>query len=174
MRAPLTYEDLVAVGGHRDQAGHRQVADTVLEWATEVHPEDEPTTAELLAEAGWQLDLAGDTDAALEVLRRSRLAGPTTPDVRCSIVAVLLADDRVEEARAEADNIRRSRPAVVDCDAMAQVWETAGDLEQALRWTSIGLNRIDLDADDEIDVEASTDLLQTRARVRTAMGLPPE
>jgi len=174
VRDPLTYDDLIELAAHRDQAGHREAADTVLQWAAEVHPHDEPTTAELLAEAGWQLDLAGDTDAALDVLRRSQLAGPTTPDVRCSIVAVLLAADRVQEARDEADDIRRSRPAVVDCDAMAQVWETAGDLDQALRWSSIGLNRIDLDADDEIDVEASTQLLQTRARIRTAMGLPPE
>ncbi len=176
VREPLTYDDLEATEGHRSPAGHRTLADSLLDWATVVHPDDEPSTAELLAEAGWHLDLAGDTDAAIAVFRRAVEAQGrrAVPDPRCSIVAVLLASDRQDEARAAAEEFRRTRPDVTDCTAMAEVFETAGDLTQAARWTAIGLARLELSTDDELDAGEAEQLLVTRARIRTAQGLPPD
>lgn len=174
MRGPLTHDDVEAVEGHRSPTAHRALADTVLGWADDPHPEDEVSVAELLAEAGWHLDLAGDTDAALAVFDRSLAAGSTRPDVRCSVVAVLLACDRTAEAREVADALRRARPAVPDCAAMAEVWELAGELEQAARWTAIGLARLELSTDEDLDAGEAELLLTTRARVRAAQGLPPD
>ena len=91
-----------------------------------------------------------------------------------SITAVLLASDRRDEAQAVADELRRTRPDVSDCLAMAEVFETAGDLAQASRWTAIGLARIELSTDDELDAGEAEQLLVTRSRIRTAQGLPPE
>lgn len=175
VRRPLTFDDLADTGGHRSPGAHRTLAETLLDWATEVHPDDEPSTAELLAEAGWQLDLAGDTDAALEVFRRAVDAdGTTVPDVRCSMTAVLLAAGRADEARTVADEVRRSGPDVTTCSSMAEVYEVADDLTQAARWTAIGLTRLELTADHELDAGEAEQLLVTRARVRAAQGLPPD
>ncbi|SCX56558.1 hypothetical protein SAMN03159343_3446 [Klenkia marina] len=173
MRPPLTEDDLDATEGHRTPAAHRELAQTLLGWAEEVHPDDEVSTAALLAQAGWQLDLAGDTDGALDVFRRSQGArGTVEPDVRCSMAAVLLASGRTEEARAVAEKFRRSRPAPAECAAMAEVFETAGDLDQAARWTAIGLTRLELTVDDELDNWEAEYLLRARARIRAAQGLP--
>ncbi|SDP12206.1 hypothetical protein SAMN05660199_03209 [Klenkia soli] len=176
MREPLTYDDLEATEGHRSPDAHRTLAESLLEWASVVHPDDEPSTAELLAEAGWHLDLAGDTDAAIAVFRRAAEAEgrPAVPDTRCSIAAVLLASGRPDEARAVADELRRTRPGVTDCTAMAEVFETADDLVQAARWTAIGLARVELATDDELDTGEVEQLLHTRSRIRTAQGLPPD
>ena len=176
MREPLTYDDLEATEGHRSPDAHRELAEQILGWAEVEHPDDEPSTAELLAEAGWHLDLAGDTDAAVAVFRRAvDVEGRrAVPDPRCSIAAVLLASDRRDEAQAVADELRRTRPDVSDCLAMAEVFETAGDLAQASRWTAIGLARIELSTDDELDAGEAEQLLVTRSRIRTAQGLPPE
>lgn len=173
MRPPLTVDDLEATEGHRSPEAHRELADTLLGWAREVHPDDEVSSAEVLAQAGWQLDLAGDTDAALDVFRRALTAeGRVEPDVRCSMVAVLLASDRPDEARAVAEEFRRTRPGPAECAAMAEVFEVAGDLDQAARWTAIGLTRLELTVDDELDDWEAEYLLRTRARVRAAQGLP--
>lgn len=173
MRPPLTEDDLEATEGHRTPEAHRELAETVLGWAEETHPDDEVSPAEILANAGWHLDLAGDTDAALEVFRRSLAAeGRVEPDVRCSMAAVLLASGRAEEARAVAEEFRRSRPGPAECTAMAEVFETADDLEQAARWTAIGLTRLELTVDDELDDWEAEYLLRARARIRAAQGLP--
>ncbi len=176
VRAPLTYDDLEGTEGHRSPAAHRDLAETILQWAAEVHPDDEPSPAELLAEAGWHLDLSGDTDGAIAVFRRAVETGgrPPVPDTRCSIVAVLLASDRRDEARTVADEFRRTRPGVTDCTAMAEVFEMADDLSQAARWTAIGLAHLELATDDELDDHQAEQLLVTRARIRAAQGLPPD
>lgn len=174
MRGPLSQDDVEAAGGHHSPEGHRALAETVLGWAADPHPDDEVTPAELLVDAGWHLDLAGDTDAALAVFRRALEAGPTVPDARCSMAAVLLASERTAEAREVADELRRAKPPIATCSAMAGVFETAGDLDQAARWTAIGLARLELSTDfDVVDGEAEL-LLTTRARVRAAQGLPPD
>lgn len=174
VRGPLTHDDVEATEGHRDPAGHRALADTLLGWAAVVHPDDEPTTAELLAGAGWHLDLAGDTEAALAVFRRSQEAGDLVPDVRTSVVAVLLASGRSDEAHAEAEAFRRTRPSVLDCVALAEVWEIEGDLGQAARWTALGLARLELSTDEDLDAGEAELLLTVRARIRANQGLPPD
>ena len=176
MREPVTYDDLEATEGHRSPAAHRELAELIQDWAAVVHPDDQPSTTELLAEAGWRLDLAGDTAAAISLFRRAvEVEGRrAVPDTRCSIVAVLLASDRPDEARTVADELRRTRPGVADCVAMAEVFEMADDLTQAARWTAIGLARLDLSTDDELDAGEAEQLLITRTRIRTAQGLPPD
>ena len=175
MRAPLTHEDVEELEGHRSPDEHRVLAEKLLAWAEEVHPDDEPTTAELLSAAGWQHDLAGDTDGALAVFRRALAAdGVTYPDVRVPMVAVLLAAGRTEEAAGAADELRRSSPGVGDCAMAAEVYELAGDLPQAHRWTAIGMTRAALLADDELDEQELARLTSARSRVRLALGMPTD
>ncbi len=173
MRAALTHDDVEALEGHRSPTEHRLLGERLMTWADQVHPDDEPSTAELLAAAGWHLDLAGDTDGAIALFRRSQAAaGSTVPDVRTSVLAVLLAAGRDDEARVVADELRRSGPGVGDCATVAGVFELAGDLPQAHRWTAIGLNRAGLLADHELAERELAALTSIRSRVRLALGMP--
>jgi hypothetical protein len=161
----------------RTPKAHRRAAAKLSEWAAETNPDDEVTPADLLSAAGWHLDQAGDTEAALTLHRQAVAAeGATTPDARCLLHAALLQAGRLDEARQVADDLRRARPRIIDFAAMAETFELVGDLQQAHRWAAMGVNRLDLtatvDAADD-DYEIVT-LLDTRRRIREALGFPPD
>lgn len=177
MRDPVTYLDVERLEGSATKAeAHRKAAATLIGWAEEPHPEDQPSPADLVSAAAWHLDQAGDDDAALNLHRRAVTAdGTTTPDARCMLAAALFDADRPEEARQVAEDLRRSHPRIVDIAGMAEIYELVGDLQQAHRWTSMGISRLELVADTEEleDVEVEL-LMDTRRRVRQALGFPPE
>lgn len=155
---------------------HREAAATLLAWAEQPHPDDEATPADLVSAAAWHMDQADDVDAALDLHRRAVSAeGTTTPDARCMLAAALLDAGRAEEAAQVADELRRSHPRVIDIASMAEVFEIAGDLQQAHRWTGMGLSRLELVTDtDELEEFEVEMLLAARRRIRQALGYPPD
>jgi hypothetical protein len=112
VRSGLDYDDIEGLeGAARTPKAHRRAAATLPAWAEEVHPDDGVSPAELLSAAGWRLEQAGDTQAALDVHRRTVAApGPTILDARCALAAALLTAGHEDEARQVADELRRSRP----------------------------------------------------------------
>jgi tetratricopeptide (TPR) repeat protein len=177
MRSWLNVDDIERLeASARTPKAHRRAAATLADWARETNRDDEVTPADLLSAAGWHLDQAGDTEAALTLYRQAVAAGGMTdPDARCVQHAALLAAGRPDEARQVADELRRSRPRISDIAAMAENFELAGDLEQAHRWAAMGVNRLDLDdaADTDVDYEVVY-LLDVRRRIRQALGFPPD
>jgi hypothetical protein len=82
----------------------------------------------------------------------------------------------LEEARQVADEVRRSRPGIGDIADMAENFELIGDLQQAHRWVEMGVNRLELEAAedvDEDDIDLIT-LLNARRSVRRQLGFPPD
>jgi hypothetical protein len=177
VRARLDVDDLERLeASARTPKAHRDAAAALLTWAEEHRPDDGVSPAELVSAAAWHLDQAGDDDAALLLHRRAVVSeGTTTPDARCTLHAALLDAGRLDEARQVADDLRRSRPRIVDIASMAEVLEVAGDLEQAHRWVAMGVSRLDVTADtdwpEDYEVEV---LLDVRRRVRQALGFPPD
>jgi hypothetical protein len=92
VRTWLSYDDVEGLeAAARTPAAHRQAAAELTAWATEQHPDDEVSPADLLSAAAWHLQQAGDTEPALELYRRAVAAeGTTTPDARCLLSAALL------------------------------------------------------------------------------------
>jgi tetratricopeptide (TPR) repeat protein len=177
VRTAVDFEDIerLEASAPTDKA-HREAAATLLGWAAERHPDDEATPADLVSAAAWHLDQAGDIEAALELHHRAVTAeGTTTPDARCTLAAALFDAGRPDEARQVAEDLRRSRPRIVDIAGMAEVFELVGDLQQAHRWIAMGISRLELvgEADplEDVDVEL---LLNARRRVRQSLGFPPD
>jgi tetratricopeptide (TPR) repeat protein len=180
VRGPLNDDDIEQLqAGARSPKAHRKAAAELEAWATESHPDDETTPAALLNAAAWHLQKAGDRDAALAVLRRSVAApGDVVPDKRVYLHSGLLGAGLHEEARELADEVRRLAPSQPDVYAfMAENYELSGDLQQALRWLTLGLRHIDPPAEpDDLEEMAwqSVYLLRARRRVRQTIGFPPD
>lgn len=177
MRSWLSFDDIERLeASARTPKAHRKAAATLEEWAREPNPDDEVIPADLLSAAAWHLGQAGDTEASLALHRQAVAAeGTTEPDARCLLHAALLAAGRPDEAGQVADDLRRTRPRIIDIAAMAENFELVGELAQAHRWAAMGVNRLDLDAspdtDDDYDVVV---LLNARRRIRQALGFPPD
>ena len=177
VRSPLSFDDIERLeASARSPKAHRRAAATLVAWAQGSNPDDEVTPADLLSAAGWHLDQAGDTEAALALHRQAVAAeGTTTPDARCTLHAALLEAGRPDEARQVADDLRHARPRIIDLAAMAENFALVGDFEQAHRWAAMGVNRIDWDAlADEADDYEVIGLLNIRRRIRRALGFPPD
>jgi tetratricopeptide (TPR) repeat protein len=180
VRGPLSDDDIEMLEANaRTPKAHRKAAATLEAWATESHPDDETSPAAMLTAAAEHLQRAGDRDEALAVLRRSATApGDVPPDKRCYLHSGLLGAGLHEEARQLAEEVRRSAPSEPDVYSfMAENYELTGDLQQALRWLTIGLRHVELPTDaDELEEMAwqSTYLLRARRRVREALGFPPD
>ncbi|MCU1616238.1 MAG: hypothetical protein JWO98_3778, partial [Frankiales bacterium] len=177
IRAGLNVDDVeqLAVSARTPDA-HRQAAARLLSWAEERHRQDELTPADLISDAAWHLDQAGDKDSALTLHRRGVTAeGTTTPDARRTLAAALLDAGRADGARQVADDPRRSGPRIINIAGMAEVFELVGDLQWAHRWAAMGVNRLDLATEEHLieDVEVEL-LLNVRRRVRQALGFPPD
>lgn len=172
MREPLTYDDVEAIERQRTPEAHRSAAAELLSWVEQGHPDDEVTPADLLVAAAWHLGQAGDTEPSLDLYRRAVAAeSVTTPSARCSLHAALLDAGRLDEARQVADEVRRSRPGIADIADMAETFELNGDLRQAHRWAEMGVNRLELDAPEDVEVIT---LLNVRRSVREQLGFPPD
>ena len=177
VRTWVTSDDIERLeASARTPAAHRKAATTLTEWADQEHPDDEVSTAELLAAAGWHLDQAGDVEAALDLHRRAVAAtGTTTPDARCMLTAALLDAGRLDEARQVANELRRAGPRIIDFASMAEVLEMHGDLVQANRWAAMGVSRLQLATDtDEPEAWEVEILFDVRGRVRQELGFPPD
>lgn len=180
MRGPLNEDDIERLEvSARTPKAHREAAATLEAWAAESPPDDETSPAELLNAAAWHLEAVGDLDAALALHRRSVAArGDVPPDKRTYLHGALLRAGLQDEARQLADEVRRSAPSDPEVYAfMAENYELVGDLQQALRWMTIGLRHAELpgEDDDPEDMGYQTVyLLGGRRRVRQALGFPPD
>jgi predicted Zn-dependent protease len=178
VRGPLTFDDVESLEGARTPEAHRAAAEVLTGWAGEQHPDDdEVTPAALLSAAAWHLDRAGDAPGALELHRRAAaVAGDVPPDVRCYLHGALLQAGATDEARAVADDVRRSASDDLDVYVfMAENYEGVGDLRQANRWLALGTTRLDAaDLEGRVDDDRALALLTARRRVRTALDLPPD
>jgi hypothetical protein len=175
VRPPLTYDDIEGIERAPTPGGHREAAAVLQAWAEEQHPDDEVGVADLLSAAAWHRQQAGDVEECLALHRSAAAAGDTTqpPTARVQLHAALVAAGRLDEARQVAAEIRRSRPGLGEVGVVAETFELAGDLREATRWVAMGLDRLDLDADFEDDLDAAL-LLDVRRRVRQAVGFPPD
>jgi hypothetical protein len=177
VRERLTYDDIERLEASATTATtHREAAARLLGWAEERHPRDEASPADLVSAAAWHLDQAGDVEGALDLHRRAvAVEGTTTPDARCMLAAALLDAGRADEAKQVADELRKSRPRVIDIVGMAEVFELVGDLDQANRWVGMGMTRLDLvTEDDEVEAADIEMLFAIRRRVREQLGFPPD
>lgn len=176
-RGRLTYDDIERLEAvARTPKAHREAAATLQAWAQEDHPDDEVLPADLLSAAAWHLGRVDDTEASLDLYRRAVAAGgTTTPDARCLLHAALLEAGRPDEARQVADDFRRSGPRIADMVDMAENFEMAGDLQQAHRWVSMGVSRLELASESEMPADWQVeDLFRARRRLREALGFPPD
>lgn len=176
VRRPLTYDDIEAIERQRTPEAHRSAATELLAWAEERHPDDEVTTADLLSAAAWHLSQAGDVERSLDLHRQVvAIGGLSSLDARCLLHAALLDADHLDEARHVADDLRHSRPRIIDCAAMAENFDEFGDLRQAHRWAEIGVNQLQLDEPDDVahDFDVLV-LLNIRRVVRQKLGFPPD
>lgn len=171
-RGPLTHDDDVdrmeQEGG--TEAWHRAAASHYQAWAADPHPDDEPSVATLLVNAGEELALAGDHEGALSAYERAVAdGGEVVPDARCFVIGALLELGRHDAADAAASALLKSRPR----DPLVYVYvgegyEGAGRLDQANRWMTSGVVRLYLA--DDVQPEPVAILLQSRRRVRQAIG----
>jgi tetratricopeptide (TPR) repeat protein len=180
VREPLTLADLDELEFEaRTPEQRRTAAARLVAWAEEMHPDDEEVTpAWMLVRAADLLKAAGDPEAAMPLYRRACASvGDAPPDARVYLHDALLRSGQAEEARALAEDIRRSHLADLDVFAfIGENYENAGDLDQAHRWYTLGVNRAldDGAAGFGAGVFAASQLLRARRQVRRALQLPPD
>lgn len=182
-RQPLNEDDIEAVGwAAHTPAAHLSAAAWLQAAAAAPHPEDEVGPAELYVAASDQLSFAGDTPGALALCRAAVSAGGhVPPDVRVFLHHALLAAGEGEEARAVAEDIRRSRPGdLAVYSFVGESYEVTGNLAQAHRWFTLGLQRALTDpatGGDPSELASGSEgrmLGVARARVRRDLDMPPD
>jgi tetratricopeptide (TPR) repeat protein len=149
-----------------------------LEAELEQYPEER---GEILLEAADQWRRAGDHDRAMALLTDAvALGGEDGGCARVGLAEVLFALDRTEQAQAELDALRHSRPASpVPCHLAAELLEERGALEQALTWFNMAVSRLTEQEMAQRDTEFgafsfANGIVSGRRRVRDALGLPPD
>ncbi|WP_188959726.1 tetratricopeptide repeat protein [Modestobacter marinus] len=183
MRGPVTEDDIEEIGwAARTPAAHLSAAAWLQAAATDPHPEDEVGPAELYVAASDQLSFAGDTTGALALCRAAVSAGGhVPPDVRVFLHHALLAAGDGEEARTVAEDIRRSRPGdLAVYSFLGESYEVTGDLGQAHRWFTLGLQRAlsgSATGGDPSELPRGSEgrmLGVARTRVRRDLEMPPD
>lgn len=146
-----------------------------LERDAAAYPEER---AEILLEAAGQWALAGEDERALEVYD-DLVATALEEDAQWAIAGKIEVLDRFgrgEEARTLMARLRESSADPGPASLVAEYLESRDRLGEALTWFNIACR--DLLADDDSEIEPGTTLVRTeldgRARVRKALGLPPD
>ncbi|WP_433179706.1 SEC-C metal-binding domain-containing protein [Actinoallomurus sp. CA-150999] len=147
-----------------------------LERDLAVYPDERD---EILLEMAGQWADAGETDRALRIYDKIAATAAEEDDAQYAIVEkihVLDEVDRQDEARAEIARLEKRRPLPGPASLMAEFFEAQGQLEKALTWYNVACRDFFSEAGDEDEPEiGSFDLeLAGRARVRKALGLPPD
>lgn len=146
-----------------------------LERDAAAYPEER---AEILLEAAGQWALAGEDERALEVYD-DLVATASKEDAQWAIagkIEVLHRIGRSDEARTLMARLRESPADPGPAGLVAEYLESQDRLDEALTWFNIACR--DLLADDDSEIEPGVTLvrpeLDGRARVRKALGLPPD
>ena len=113
-------------------------------WPPTRSPDDVANPAELRVQAALLLQDAGEHERALEVLREAAASGaPVYPDVRAYLIDGLLHAGQADEAAEVARAIRADRPSDPYVHVtVGAAFEQGGDPTTALRWYTIGLNKL--------------------------------
>jgi len=132
--------------------------------------------AELLLEAANQWDRAGEPVRALEIY--DELIATASPEdaqwATVQRIEILERFGRADEARAEIDRLKRSPVHPGPAGALGELLEERGRLDEALTWFNIACRDLFEDASLDPDTVFARPELDGRARVRTALGLPPD
>jgi tetratricopeptide (TPR) repeat protein len=171
-RTPVDQDDLDRL----DAKGGAAAADGYLALAADPHPGDVANPAELRVQAALLLQDAGEHERALEVFREAATTGaPVYPDVRAYLIDGLLHAGRADEAAEVARAIRADRPSDPFVHlSVGMAFDLNGDPASALRWLTIGLNKV-LDEpsnDDDVAHRVMHMLAENRYRVRRMLDLP--
>jgi predicted Zn-dependent protease len=137
-------------------------------------PADGDRQALLLQQVGDYRAIAGDLEGAEQAYREAiDTGGATEFDVRASLIDILLQGDRDGEARALAEEVRRGRtPSPSVHLLVGEAFEAHGHLDDAHAWLTRGVRRAE-EAGEPADWDRFM-LMQSRRRVREAIGLPQD
>ncbi|MEU4764643.1 SEC-C metal-binding domain-containing protein [Actinosynnema sp. NPDC023794] len=137
--------------------------------------------AQILVEAAEAWRRAGEDERALELLEQVVAEGGEDADeARVALADVLFALDRVEQARAQLDTLRRERPSSpAPYHLAAELLEGRGALDEALTWFGMAVSRL---TEEELAQRSgefgfasyANAVLAGRRRVRRALGMPPD
>lgn len=137
--------------------------------------------AQILMEAADAWRRAGDDDRAIALLEQVVAEGGEDADeARVALADVLFDLDRVEQARAQLDTLRRERPsAPAPYHLAAELLEERGALDEALTWFNMAVSRL---TEEELAqregefgfVSYANNVLAGRRRVRRALAMPPD
>ncbi|GLY70904.1 tetratricopeptide repeat protein [Amycolatopsis taiwanensis] len=136
---------------------------------------------EILIEAAESWRRAGDHERAIELLTEVlALGGEDSGSARVMLADVLFDLDRVDEARAQLDALRRERPSSpAPYHLAAELVESRDDLDEALTWFNMAVARL---TEQEMAQQRgefgafsyANNILAGRRRVRSALGLPAD
>ncbi|XVS65911.1 tetratricopeptide repeat protein [Actinosynnema sp. CA-299493] len=137
--------------------------------------------AQILIEAAEEWREAGDHDRAVALLDQVIAeGGEEAGEARVALADLLFDLDRVEEARAQLDTLRRERPpSASPYHLAAELLEARGALEEALTWFTMAASRLTEEELAQRDgefgfVSHANNLLVGRRRVRQALAMPPD
>lgn len=149
-----------------------------LEAEMEKYPDER---GEILFEAAQAARQAGDDDRAIALLTQAvALGGEDGGNARVELAEVLFDLGRTEEAQACLDELRSERLASpVPYHLAAELLEHCGELQQALTWFDLAADRLSEQESTGGNPEFgffthANHILTARARVRRALGLPPD
>lgn len=134
---------------------------------------------EIMLEMAGQWSAAGDDDRALKIYDEVIATASEQEDVQWAIVEkieILDRRGRQDEVRAEIERLTSTRVDPGPAALMGEFFEARGQLDEALSWYNISCRDFltDPDQDSEPEIGFVDTELDGRARVREALGLPPD
>ncbi|MEV1116736.1 tetratricopeptide repeat protein [Actinosynnema sp. NPDC049800] len=136
---------------------------------------------QILIEAAETWRQAGEGERAVALLEQAVAEGGEDADeARVALADVLFALDRVEQAEAQLDTLRRERPpSPAPYHLAAELLEERGSLDEALTWYGMALSRL---TEEELAQRSgefgfasyANTVLAGRRRVRQALAMPPD
>ncbi|MEV5704686.1 SEC-C domain-containing protein [Actinoallomurus sp. NPDC052274] len=134
---------------------------------------------EIMLEMAAQWSAAGDDDRALKIYDEVVATASEQERAQFAIVeriAVLERLGREEDARAEIARLPMSQALPGPAELVAEFFEAHGELNDALTWYNLACRDFLADSveEDEPEIGFADTELDGRARVRKALGLPPD
>jgi hypothetical protein len=134
---------------------------------------------EIMLEMAGQWAAAGENDRALQICDEVAATASEEEDAQFAIVEKIHIFDQLErqdEVRAEITRLEERRLLPGPATLVAEFFEGRGELDKALTWYNVACRDFLTDAGEEGEPEIGfLDLEVTgRARVRKALGLPPD
>ncbi|MFL6052563.1 MAG: SEC-C metal-binding domain-containing protein [Actinoallomurus sp.] len=134
---------------------------------------------EIMLEMAGQWAAAGEDERALKIYDEVIATASEQEDVQFAIVERVHILDRLgrqDEVQAEIARLTKGRPLPGPAALMAEFFEARGELQEALTWYNVACRDFLTDSVDETEpeIEFIHTEVDGRARVRKALGLPPD